>query len=210
MEIFSFLRPRSRLLDLPTELREYIFSLVVTSEKPIIAAELDKYQAESYEQASQPSITKVSRQIRREALPLYFERNEIIMYTDGDKYRGAQNWLQDNQSHLSKLWRLALWVRYQDLESGISHSSGIISVHLRHDPRLGRWVVDDKWRWITVVRKPADAEEDGVTLGQLLTKLVNKRSRAKLTVEDYREIMFSLQVEYHTVKEERLKARLSE
>jgi hypothetical protein len=210
MEIFSFLRPRSRLLDLPTELREYIFSLVVTSEKPIIAAELDKYQAESYEQASQPSITKVSRQIRREALPLYFERNEIIMYTDGDKYRGAQNWLQDNQSHLSKLWRLAFWVRYQDLESGISHSSGIISVHLRHDPRLGRWVVDDKWRWITVVRKPADAEEDGVSLGQLLTKLVNKRSRAKLTVEDYREIMFSLQVEYHTVKEERLKARLSE
>jgi hypothetical protein len=205
MELFSFLRPRSRLLDLPAELREYIFSLVVTSEKPTVAFELDKYQKESYEQAAQPSLTKVSRQVRREALPLYFERNEIIVYTDGDKYHGARNWLQDNQSHLSKLCRLAFWVRYQDLESGLSHASGVISVQLRHDPRLGHWVVDDKWRWITVVRKPADAEQDGVLLCQLLTKLVDKRSRANLTAEDYSDIMFSLQVDYFTAKDKRLK-----
>jgi hypothetical protein len=98
-------------------------------------------------------------------------------------------------------------VRYQDLESSLSHASGVISVHLRHDPRLGHWVVDDKWRWITVVRKPADAGQDGVLLCQLLTKLVDKRSRADLTAEDYSDIMFSLQVDYFTAKDKRLKTR---
>jgi hypothetical protein len=136
MELFSTKPPRSRLLDLPAELREHIFSIAVTSEKPIVTFRLDKFQKESYAQAFQPSITKVSRQVRREALPLYYDRNEFIIHTEGQKAEDAHRWLHYSQPHLPKLCRLALWMRYVTLTNDHSPSSGAIGVYLRHDPRV--------------------------------------------------------------------------
>jgi hypothetical protein len=196
MELFSLKPPRSHLLDLPAELREHIFSLAVTSEKPIVTFRLDKFQKESYTQAFQPAITKVSRQVRREALPLYYDCNEFIIHTEGQKAEDAHRWLYYSQPHLPKLCRLALWMRYVTLTNDHSPSSGAIGVYLRHDPRADCWVVSDSWRWITVVRKPSGVEWDGMLLIQFLTQLVDGRSRTKLTAEDYVGIMSDLKMLY--------------
>lgn len=196
MELFSLKPSRSRLLDLPAELREHIFSLAVTSEKPIVTFRLDRFQMESYEQASQPEITKVSRQIRREALPLYYDCNEFIIHTEGEKAEDANRWLHYTQPHLSKLCRLAIWMRYVTQTNDRSPSSGAIGVYLRHEPREGHWTVSDEWKWITVVRKPTGVEWDGRLLIQFLTQLVNGRSRAELNPDDYIGIMTGLKMLY--------------
>lgn len=192
MNVFSTKPPQSRLLDLPAEIREHIFRWAVISEKPIVTFRLDRFQKESYEQASQPSITKVSRQVRREALPLFYECNEFIIHTEGEKAEDAHRWLHYTQPHLSKLCRLALWMRYVTLTNDHSPSSGALGVYLRHDPRAGHWVVRDDWKWITVVRKPAGVEWDGSLLVQFLSQLVDGRSRSELSAEDYVGIMTDL------------------
>lgn len=189
MDLFSPKPPKSHLLNLPAELREHIFSLCVTSENPTVTFRLDRFQRESYAQAFQPPITKVSRQIRREALPLYYDVNEFIIHTEGEKAEDAHRWLHYSQPHLSKLSRLALWVRYVSATNDHSPSSGAIGVYLRHDARAGHWTVSDAWRWITVVRKPAGVEWDGNLLVQFLRQLVDGRSRADLAAEDYVGIM---------------------
>jgi hypothetical protein len=56
--------------------------------------------------------------------------------------------------------------------------------------------VSDKWRWITVVRKPAGVEWDGTLLIQFLTQLVNGRSRTEMTAEDYVGVMGDLKMLY--------------
>ena len=196
MDLFSTKPPRSHLLDLPAELREHIFSLAVTSEKPTVTFRLDRFQKESYEEASQPPITRVSRQVRREALPLYYDCNEFIIHTEGQKAGDAHRWLHYSQPHLSKLGRLALWMRYVTLTNDHSPSSGAIGVYIRHDPREDRWVVGDDWRWITVVRKPAGVDWDGRLLIQFLTQLADGKSRSEMSAEDYVGIMGDLKMLY--------------
>lgn len=196
MELFSLKTPKSHLLELPAELREHIFTLAVTSQKPIVTFRLDRFQKDSYEQALQPAITGVSRQIRREALPLYYDCNEFIIHTEGQKAEDAHRWLHYNQPHLPKLSRLAIWMRYVTQTNDHSPSSGAIGVYLRHDPRQGHWAVSDEWKWITVVRKPVRVEWDGRLLIQFLTQLIHGRTRAELSPEDYIKIMADLKMLY--------------
>lgn len=196
MDIFTTKPPKSHLLALPAELREHIFSLAVLSAKPTVTFRLDKFQKESYEEASQPPLTRVSRQIRREALPLYYDVNEFILHTEGEKAEDAHRWLHYSQPHLSKLSCLALWIRYVAVRNDHSPSSGAIGVYLRHDPRADRWVVGDQWRWITVVRKPTGVEWDGTLSIQFLTQLVDGRSRSVMSADDYVGVMRDLKMLY--------------
>ncbi|KAK3080483.1 hypothetical protein LTS18_000937 [Coniosporium uncinatum] len=61
-----------RFLDLPAELRNKIYKLAVTTREPN-----SHRTAFLAQHAHQPAITKASRQIRAESLPLYYSENTI-------------------------------------------------------------------------------------------------------------------------------------
>ena len=48
--------------------------------------------------AKQPALTRVSRQVRAETLPMYYGSNAFVVYADfqtaGPTFKGAQHWLQ--------------------------------------------------------------------------------------------------------------------
>ena len=196
MDIFATKPPKtSPLLALPPELREQIFSYAVFSSKPTVTFRLDKYQRETYEQASQPPLTRVSRQIRRESLPLYFENNAFVFHTEGLKAEDAARWLTHNSLHLSKLGCVKVWVRYVG-SSERAPASGALEVEIRHDVRSGRWVVGEQWKWITVVRKPAGVEWDGRGLVTFLGQLVGGRGRGEMEAEEWVGVLADLKMLY--------------
>lgn len=197
MSFFASKPPRSRLLDLPAEIREHIFTFVVVPDKKtMVTFCLDRFQKESYEEASQPPITRVSRQVRRETVPLFYECNEFVIHTDDQKAEDAQRWLQHNRAQLSKIRHLALWVRFHPGLGSIAPPRGVIGVYLSHNARTGCWAVRDYWRWITVVRKPAMVEQDGQMLIESLNKLVDGRPRRGFTAEDYVMLIQDLRTAY--------------
>lgn len=185
MDIFATKPPKtSPLLALPPELREQVFSYAVFSSKPTVTFRLDKYQRETYEQASQPPLTRVSRQIRRESLPLYFENNAFVFHTEGLKAEDAARWLHRNSSHLGRLYCLKIWVRYVAANER-TPASGALAVECRHDVRSGRWAVGEEWKWITVVRRPEGVEWDGSLLVMFLNQLVAGRGREGMGAEEW-------------------------
>ncbi|KAM0721153.1 hypothetical protein Q7P37_003440 [Cladosporium fusiforme] len=200
MDIFSTKPPRCRLLELPAEIRELIFTFAVVPERPIVTFRLDRFQKESYEEASQPPITRVSRQLRREALPLFYGCNEFIVHTEDDKSEDAQRWFRHSQPHLPKLCHLMFWVRYVARLDNTLPSSGAIGVTLWHDARAGSWEAGDQWRWITVLRKPANVEQDGESLVEILKQSVDGQSRSAMTAEHYVALMKNLRALYLKTK----------
>lgn len=200
MDLFSTKPPRCRLLELPAEIREHIFTFVVVPEQPIVTFRLDKFQKESYEEASQPSITRVSRQVRRESLPLFYECNDFIIHTDGDKAEDAERWFHYSQLHLSKLCHLTFWVRYVSRLDTTSPSSGAVGVSVRHNPRAGTWEAVNGWQWITVLRKPANIEQDGEVLVCILKQLVEGQSRSNMTAEQHVALISDLKALYLKTK----------
>lgn len=190
--MFSRKASRHHLLDLPAELRERIFIFAVTSSKTLVTFRLEPFQRDSYQEAVQPTITQVSRPVRREALPLYYDSNEFVLHTEGSKANDARRWLECSEAHLSKLTRLAFWVRYMPFHSEQLTPSGALSVALRHNKHTNVWLVDKKWRWITVVRKPADLAHHGEPLVEMLAQLVSAKSRTMMDAGDYEALLRNL------------------
>jgi hypothetical protein len=173
VSIFRVSQPKCGLLALPAEIREHIFAHAVVSSKPIVTFRLDNYQRGGYQEAVQPSITRVSRQLRNEALPLYYELNDFILHTEGQKSDDAHQWLHDNEAYLHRQHKLTFWLRYVDLAADRATHSGALAVTMRFDPRASQWVVrDDDWRWITVVKPPSAAGKHGKLLVKLLSNLL--------------------------------------
>src|ERR1700761_2254315 len=91
----SSTRPaRSHFLELPAEIRDYIYEFALTSGKPLVAFRLDEYQRDSYEEATQPPLTRVNRQIRDESLPIFYQSNDIVLHNDSSKGGNTRRWLQ--------------------------------------------------------------------------------------------------------------------
>ena len=183
--------PKSHLLALPPELREQIFSYAVTSPKQTVTFRLDKYQLETYDQARQPPLTLVSKQIRHETLPLYYGNNNFVLHTEGLKSEDAARWLRSNEPHLSRLGCVKVWVRYVGSNER-SPGSGALEVECRHDARSGRFVVGEEWRWITVVRRPEGVEWDGKLLVTFLRQLVDGRGRGEIGSEEWVGVLSGL------------------
>ena len=194
--MFSRKEPKQHLLGLPAELREQIFIYAVSSKKPVVTFRLDSYQRDSYQEAVQPSITRVSRQVRREALPLFYDANEFVVHSEGSKVEDALMWFRCSQPHLPRLFRLAIWVRYIPLPTEHAASSGAMSVTMRHNVHSGVWEVDEEWRWITVVRRPAQLAFDGELLVRILSDLIAAKSRITMSVEDYATLLENLRMAY--------------
>ena len=65
----------ARLLTLPAEIRAHIFQHVLI-ETDLVTFRLDAFQREYYTYATQPALTRVSRQIRCESLPVSLVEEE--------------------------------------------------------------------------------------------------------------------------------------
>lgn len=181
---------------LPAEIRALIFEFAVTSDKTIVTFRLDHYQRDSYRQAHQPPLTKVSRQVRSESLPIYYECNDFVLHTESTRANDAYRWLRCNSSYLNTLRRISFWLRYVPLANDRASSQGAMSVSVtrprKHDP----WGVNDDWQWITVVRKPAELQGDVKFVLQKLVELVPCISGDNAGPDEYSGLMADLRMFY--------------
>lgn len=188
-------RPKSPLLALPAEIRECIFEFALTSDKPLVTFRLDDFQRECYQEAVQPPLLNVNRQIRSEALPIYYGCNEFIFHTEGKKADDAHHWLRHAQPHLDKMGKATFWLRYLTRTHQHVGPVGALGIAMEYVPRKERWVVSPAWRWITVVRKPVDVEPDGEFLVDSLQAFVCSENR-EISAEFYGDLMSNLRKSY--------------
>jgi hypothetical protein len=177
-------QPQSPLYSiLPTEIREYIFKLVVTSYPE------DDY----YFPNTTPAITSVCRLVRQEMLHLFFKHNHFTFATTNQSNQIAVEdpikWLYGMRQHLPKIHQITFFVEYFAMNDGPNH--GHISVTIRHDPAQGCWATtcEDDWS----IEKPGTIEttpdernaleRDGDLLCGIMRTMVDERSRADLSPE---------------------------
>jgi len=194
--MFRQKQPKCHLIALPAEIRESIFTFAVMPSKPVVTFKLDNYQRDAYQEAVQPAITRVSHQVRREALPLFYDSNEFIIHTEGQKAEDAHHWIYNIQPHLPKLQKVEFWVRYVTLTNDHATHSGALGVAMHHQSREKAWAIHEDWRWITVVRKPAGIDEDGELLVKLLRGLVQKQTDSSLNADGLVGLMADLRLLY--------------
>ena len=185
----------ARILSMPAEIRGLIFEYVVTSEV-VVTYRLDSYSKDSYTEATQPALTRVSRQIRAESLPLFYECNEFVLHTELQKANDSRRWLQCNEFYLPRVCRISFWVRYFSPALVPQNSQGAISVSMSRRRVKKEWHVDDTWKWITVVRRPSDIDSDAGFLIESLADLLDNMPNPLLSPDSYSELMIDLQRGY--------------
>nr|POF08183.1 hypothetical protein CFP56_62763 [Quercus suber] len=185
--------PGSRLLALPSELRDLIFEYALTSANTVVTFRLDPYQEDSYSQAVQPALTRVNRQVRRESLPVwYWHSNAFIMHTEATKADHTMRWLKCNERYLPLLREVEVWVRVLGSSNNLrSVASGAVGLVVARKGGDATWRVQEGWRWITVCRKPAGVEEDVLFLKEKLGE-----ARDVKTAWDWAELLATLKKEY--------------
>ncbi|TKA69474.1 hypothetical protein B0A49_05212 [Cryomyces minteri] len=79
-------------LMLPAEIRHAIYLLALVNHGDIYVCSVDSFRA----QVSQPAFTRVSRQVRRECLPVFYGCNRFrILAFSGEQYAWPHVWLKD-------------------------------------------------------------------------------------------------------------------
>nr|POE49216.1 hypothetical protein CFP56_32366 [Quercus suber] len=184
-------QPRSRLLDLPSELRDLIFEYALTSPSTVVTFRLDPYQEDSYSQAVQPALTRANRQVRRESLPVWYGHNAFVMHTEATKADHTLRWLACNERHLQLLRKVEVWIRVLGTANLRSVASGAIGLEVRRRGGDLTWRTQDDWRWITVCRKPAGIEDDVAFLKEMFGD-----ARAVRSSQDWGEVLVMLKMEY--------------
>ena len=188
---------RSRLLELPAEIRTAIFEFALSLEKPVVAFLLDDYQRDRYEEATQPALLRASRQLRQECLPIFYDCNDIVLHTEGSKAEDTCRWLQCIEPELPKLRRVSLWLRYVTLTNDRSASNGALSVSLQRSRPTGVWSVNGEWKWITVTRKPSGIESDGkILIDALKRTLAEDDNDWDVNAEGFIGVMMDLKMSY--------------
>ena len=145
----------------------------------VVTFRLDQLQQQYYKQACQPPITRVSRQVRREALPTYYEISTFVLHTEGPKAEDALRWLHCNQHYLCLLRSIRFWIRHLPY--------GAIEYSLVRARKGESWTVDPNWRWITVVKRPSTAEEKAKRIYETINKsdVLTEISKETTTPRDY-------------------------
>lgn len=187
---------RCPLLGIPPELRDLIFEYALKSEKTLVSFRLDDYQRDSFAQAVQPALTKVSQQIRRESIPLWYSCNDFVLHSEAAKANDARKWLLCNETQLPKLRQISFWMRYVTLENRVKSANGAICITLKRVNLSSDWTVDDEWRWITVVRKPEALERDAKFLIEHLRQLLQEDWPDKLSVAGIHGLLTDLREGY--------------
>lgn len=186
---------RCMLLELPAEVRQSIFAFALKSDKPLVTFHIDDYQRESYEEASQPALLRVSRQVRTEAIPLFYGCNEFIFHTEERQANDAHQWLYKTQPYLDILGGVSFWLRYNTRIHAHITPSGAIAVTMRYAPRQDRWLVLPECKWVTANRKPSDLQPDGEYLIAKLRSLICSEQR-QLSAEFFANLLSILRKSY--------------
>ncbi|CAK4032274.1 Hypothetical predicted protein [Lecanosticta acicola] len=189
-------KPPSRLLNLPAEIRNLIFEYAVTSQKTVVTFRPDHFQRDSFTAATQPPLTRVSRQVRSESLPIYYECNDFVLHTESPKADDALIWLTCNWLHLRKLRRLSFWIRYVPSANSRASSQGAICVTMVRPKKNSAWEVNKHWSWVTVVRKPAGLEDDVKLMLEKLDTMTREVSREDANPDGYFRLMTDLRAFY--------------
>jgi hypothetical protein len=190
----------SRLFTLPAEIRTLIFEFIVATSDQLVTFRLDPFQQQYYTTAVQPALTRVSRQIRSESLPIYYACNDFVLHTESPKADDARAWLQSNAAHLQELKRLSFWIRYVPPALDRGTSQGAIEVALHRPKKHHPWLVDATWKWITVMRKPAELNGDAKLILAALTGLAGSVSTEEAGARDYTDVMVGLRTCYIRTK----------
>ncbi|KAK0310598.1 hypothetical protein LTR01_003752 [Friedmanniomyces endolithicus] len=183
---------RCRLFELPPELRILIFECALTSDKTVVTFRLDDYQRASLQEAVQPALSRVSRQLRLETLPVWFGCNILILHTEDAKGRDSIRWLAYNKLHLAKIKRVSVWVRRVSRTTGQS-SHGALGINLYRHATDDSWQASGSWDWITVMRKPLGLEADAEALiWQARDSLGGDRRGLMTDVDDWQHLLGQL------------------
>ncbi|KAI6806636.1 hypothetical protein KC332_g1619 [Hortaea werneckii] len=203
----SLSRPKSGrclLLELPPELRDLIYEYTLQSNpgpNQLVTFKLDHYQRDTLTQAVQPPLLHLNRQIRQETLPLFYSTQLFILHSEGTKADDARRWLMCNAPHLRRLRHLEIWIRYTTPANRFTSSNGAVGIMLHRDRNDessgGEWnVQEDGWRWITVVRKPANLEIDAAFLIREVRRLLREDWPGKLTAAGLYGVLVDLREGY--------------
>ena len=187
---------RFALLELPTEIRDAIFVFALSSSKPVVTFLLDDYQKDSYNEAVQPSLTRVSRQIREDTLPIFYGVNDFIIHSEPPKIGHSKQWLRCIEPNMRLLQRLSFWIRYVTLTNNRSEYNGAICISLQRSKREDVWQVKDGWKWITVVRSPSVLKSDAKFLISELRKMLTEDPNCLQSGEGVVEAITGLQLLY--------------
>ncbi|KXT18894.1 hypothetical protein AC579_3522 [Pseudocercospora musae] len=185
----------SRLSALPAEIRNAIYEYVVTTEQAV-TFRLDAFQQEYYAPAVQPALTRVSRKVRAESLPLYYECNEFVLHTESPKAEDAWKWLRSNHMYLPIMRRLTLWIRYVPFADPRASSQGAIGISIYRPTRADTWRIDADWKWITVMRRPAELNGDVKYIMKRLDEALAPISKDGAGPEDYIGMMGHVRLFY--------------
>lgn len=186
----------SRLLALPPELRDLIFEYALTSSRPIVTFRLDTYQRDSFEEATQPALTRVNRQLRLETLSVFYACNAFVLHTEGAKLDDAREWLCCNEAYLKTMRHFEIWIRHITRRSANPASHGAVGLSVRRSLKHARWRVSSDWRWITVIRKPSGLQEDAEWLIARLRRLLINESTTFLNAEAWSDLIAEARVAY--------------
>jgi len=175
-------REGSQCLVLPTEIREYIFKLVVTSHP-----EDDRYQIPN----TTPAMTSVCRLVRQEMLQLFFKHNHFVTPTTDESseiaIKDPVKWLYGMRPYLAETHQITFFVMNLAIDG--DPYLGDISVTIKHDPAQGCWTTtcEDDWsienEWKLTLDQRNALERDGEMLCDLMRAMVDGRSRADLSPE---------------------------
>lgn len=147
----------------------------------------DQLQQQYYHQACQPTITRVSRRVRKEALPLYYQVSNFVLHTaEGPKFDDALRWLRCNREHLDIVRKFSIWIR--------QIPQGALSISISRRYKGDRWRADSDWKWITVTRRPAAAEKNAKYILDMLDqgRMLSAVSEGSAIPEDYMALMTGL------------------
>ena len=108
MSVPSRHRLKATLFELPRELRDLIYDLALHSDKPLVTFRVDDYQRESYVEAIQPGLTRISRQVRKESLPVFYSTNAFILHSDEPKLVDTQQWLKCIENRLPSMLHISI------------------------------------------------------------------------------------------------------
>lgn len=135
-----------------------------------------------------PAITNVSRLVRRETLPLFFECNNFTFPPPTTSVGQSQmngpigRWLTTFRSRLITVHQLTFQVARcaNDLWDG----RDVLSVTIKHNPHQDRWNITSEDDWSHKNNASREAlEEDSALLVRILQPMLDKKSRADLTPE---------------------------
>lgn len=105
------------LLDLPSELWIRICEFAVIN-KATIEIRDPHFGSSVCAATKQPAITRVSKAIRQESLPLFYKRNEFVIFDDYTEWDGIEEWQRKvGAKYRAHIHGLYITSEYDDIEN---------------------------------------------------------------------------------------------